>query len=294
MLELCKNDADLLSRSCFATSLYKNKECWRKNMKLKRLVALFAFVTLGTIAAGCGNKKAEVKTITVGTGTNYRPFVYQTKSGKDTGYEIAVLKAIDKKLPQYKFKVSHYDFTNLFPALKNKRIDILANQIESNSERRKLYQFSKEGYTNYDLHIVSLYGKYHALKDLKGKKVYAIPGGNAPLILENYIKAHPENKFKIVYGNWSDQLLYKSFKNKTVDATLGTKFSADFTNKQLGSHYVYSDKPVNTSSTYYLFRKKDPDSTKLNSQVSKALKQLKDDGTLKKLSVKYLGGDYTN
>ncbi|WP_461216042.1 type 2 periplasmic-binding domain-containing protein [Lacticaseibacillus sp. GG6-2] len=113
------------------------------------------------------------------------------------------------------------------------------------------------------------------------------------MILENYNKAHPENKFKIVYGNWSDQLLYKSFKNKTVDATLETKYTADFANKQLGSQYVYSAKPVNTSSTYYLFRKNDANETKLNDAVSKTLEQFKKDGTLVKLSEKYLGGDYT-
>ncbi|WP_461214612.1 transporter substrate-binding domain-containing protein [Lacticaseibacillus sp. GG6-2] len=130
-------------------------------MKFKRIVALAAVVAIGLIATGCGSKKAAVKTVTVGTGTNFRPFVYQDKHGNDTGYEIALIKAIDKKLPQYKFKISHYDFSNLFPALKNRRIDMVANQLESNAERRKLYQFSKVGYTNYDLHIVSLYGKYN-------------------------------------------------------------------------------------------------------------------------------------
>lgn len=239
------------------------------------------------------SSKSSVKTVTVGTSTNFRPFVYQTKSGKDTGYEIALINAIDQRLPQYKFKISHYDFTNLFPALKNHRIDMIANQLESNSQRRKQYAFSKTGYTNYDLHIQSLYGKYNSLADLKGKKVYAIPGGNAPLILERYNKEHPNNKFDIVYGNWSDQLLYKSFENKTVDATLNTKFTVAFNNKQLGSKYVYSSKSVNKSETYYLFRKNDANASKLNNAVSKVLKEFKKDGTLKKMSEKYLDGDYT-
>ena len=266
-------------------------------MKIKKFrlsLGIGALLLLSVLAAGCSStSKASVKTVTVGTSTNFRPFVYQTKSGKDTGYEIALIKAIDKKLPQYKFKISHYDFTNLFPALQNHRIDMIANQLESNSQRRQQYLFSKTGYTNYDLHIQSLYGKYNSLSDLAGKKVYAIAGGNAPVLLENYNKEHPNNKIKIVYGNWSDQLLYKSFKNKTVDATLNTEFTVNYTNKQLGSHYVYSSKPVSRSQTYYLFRKNDKNETKLNNSVSKVLKEFKKDGTLKKLSEKYLGGDYT-
>lgn len=237
------------------------------------------------------NKNA--KTIVIGTGANFRPFVYQDKEGNDTGYEIALLKAIDKELPQYRFKIDHYEFSNLFPALKNKKIDIIANQIEANADRRAQYAFSEVGYTNYDLHIQSLTGDYQSLEDLAGKKVYAIAGGNAPALLENFLQEHPDKKFEIVYGTWSDQLLLQNFKNGTVDATLNTEFIVHYTNQQLGSHYVASKKPVSQSSTYYLFRKNDKEAEQLNKAVSSVLKKFRENGRLKALSEKYLGGDFT-
>lgn len=275
-----------------------------KNWDRKKLLGLLLVLVIigGGLYYGLSNKSsshksaknnADAKTITIGTGSNFRPFVYQDKEGNDTGYEIALLQAIDDELPQYKFKIEHYEFSNLFPALKNKKIALVANQLESNAERRMDYAFSKVGYTNYDLHIQSLTGGYESLDDLKGKKVYAIAGGNAPALLEAYLKEHP-GAFKIVYGSWSDQVLLENFKNGTVDATLATNYTVDYTNKQLGSKYVASKKVINKSSTYYLFRKNDKEEAKLNNAVSKVLKKFKKDGTLKKLSKKYLGGDYTN
>lgn len=269
----------------------------RKFVGIGALVVIAAggYFALAGDKTGTAESKnnADAKTVTIGTGSNFRPFVYQDENGDNTGYEIELLKAIDDKLPQYKFKFEFYEFTNLFPALKNKKIDIIANQIKSNADRRKDYAFSEVGYTNYDLHIQSLTGGYESLADLKGKKVYAIAGGNAPALLEQYLKDHPENKFEIDYGSWSDQLLLQNFENKTVNATLNTEFTVNYTNKQLGSKYVASKNSVSKSSTYYLFRKNDADGAKLNKAVSKVLKEFKSDGTLKKLSEKYLGGDYT-
>lgn len=252
----------------------------------------FSLSSSDSKAEQAANNHKDAETIIVGTGANYRPFVYQDENGQDTGYEIALLKAIDEQLPQYKFQIEHFEFSNLFPALKNGKIDIIANQIESNEERRASYDFSSVGYTNYDLHIQSLTGGYESLDDLKGKKVYAIPGGNAPTLLENYLKEHP-NAFEIVYGNWSDQVLLQNFENGTVDATLATRYNVQFTNKQLGSKYQASKSPVSQSLTYYLFKKDDQKASQLNKDVSQVLEKFKKDGTLKKLSEEYLGGDFT-
>ncbi|MGT2907348.1 transporter substrate-binding domain-containing protein [Streptococcus dentiloxodontae] len=270
---------------------------WKKSLSGLAVLALiggglYYGLSGNSDSGGDDSNNADAKTIVIGTGSNFRPFVYQDDEGNDTGYEIALLKAIDKELPQYKFQIDHYEFSNLFPALENGKIDIVANQIESNDERRAEYDFSEVGYTNYDLHIQSLTGGYESLDDLQGKKVYAIAGGNAPALLEAYLKEHP-GAFEIVYGSWSDQVLLENFKNGTVDATLATKYTVNYTNKQLGSDYKASEAAVNQSSTYYLFRKDDKNEAALNKAVSKVLKQFKKDGTLKKLSEKYLGGDYT-
>ncbi|MBM7642671.1 transporter substrate-binding domain-containing protein [Streptococcus loxodontisalivarius] len=272
---------------------------WKKSLGSLAILALIGgglyYGLSSNSAAGDDNASndADAKTVVIGTGSNFRPFVYQDADGNDTGYEIALLKAIDDELPQYKFEIEHYEFSNLFPALENGKIDIIANQIETNEERRAEYDFSQVGYTNYDLHIQSLTGGYESLDDLKGKKVYAIAGGNAPAILEAYLEENP-GAFEIVYGSWSDQVLLENFKNGTVDATLATKYTVDYTNQQLGSDYQVSDTAVNESSTYYLFRKDDEDEDELNEAVSQVLKEFKEDGTLQKISEKYLGGDYTN
>jgi L-cystine transport system substrate-binding protein len=72
-----------------------------------------------------------------------------------------------------------------------------------------------------------------------------------------------------------------------------TSRDADKLNKNYGEGKdvikVIGD-PVQTSSTYFVFAK---GNTKLQVAVDGALKQLKENGTLAKISVDIIGGDYT-
>ena len=74
------------------------------------------------------------------------------------------------------------------------------------------------------------------------------------------------------------------------DATLAPEYSLDLWNDSFKKGLKGSDDPVNKSSSYILFNKS-ADKT-LMKRVNTAMKQLKDDGTFKKLSQKYYGADY--
>ena len=62
--------------------------------------------------AGCGKESAESgtkeaegkKTITVAHTNYYVPYDYVNEQGESDGFEVAVMKEIAKKLPQYEFK----------------------------------------------------------------------------------------------------------------------------------------------------------------------------------------------
>ena len=62
-------------------------------------------------------------------------------------------------------------------------------------------------------------------------------------------------------------------------------------NKTFGDKLKTVGTPISSSNTYYLYRKSD---TKLQEDIDKALKDMKADGTLAKISIQTLGGDYTH
>ncbi|MCY8360901.1 amino acid ABC transporter substrate-binding protein, partial [Bacillus inaquosorum] len=67
------------------------------------MVLLLSVVAL---LGGCGsetNNKTDrqVQTVIVGTGTDFPNIAFLNEKGDLTGYDIEVMKAIDKELPQY-------------------------------------------------------------------------------------------------------------------------------------------------------------------------------------------------
>lgn len=76
-----------------------------------------------------------------------------------------------------------------------------------------------------------------------------------------------------------------------VDATLGADFMLSLIDPQ-GTLQSVGD-ALEEADVQFVFRKDDPDEQKLADAVDGALKEIKADGTLSKLSVQWLGADYT-
>lgn len=59
----------------------------------------------------------KVQTITVGTGTQFPNVCFLDENGKLTGYDVELVKEIDKRLPGYKFKFKRWIFLTYSLAL---------------------------------------------------------------------------------------------------------------------------------------------------------------------------------
>lgn len=249
-----------------------------------------ALVSLGsTIALGASKPKA----IIIGTGNAFKPYCYLDENGRLAGYELEVLKEINKRLPQYKFEFQTYDFKNILLGLQAGKVDIAAHQYEKNPDREAKYLFAAESYTTFILRITVDQKRtdISSLKDLEGKKVQVSPGANAAYVLEQYNKANG-NKINLIYQDSSADpaLTIKNIVDGRIDAFISIKRIVESYNKAYGDKLKTVGEPIARSSTYYIYRKKD---SKLQSEIDKVLKALKTDGTLSKISIKVLGGDYT-
>lgn len=275
----------------------------------KRLLATALVAVAGvTLLAGCGKKSgsdaasasgsdsSKVTTVRVGTGNAYSPYCYLDANGKLAGYEYEVLKAVDSLLPQYKFTYQTSDFQNVLISLDAGKIDLAAHQYEWNKERDEKYLFGKETYTTYVTYIVVPGNNttIDSLDDLQGKTVKSSTGSNATYILQNYNKTHKDNPIKIEnVDNGTNEETYTGLTNGKWDATILTQRDVDTINKAYakGSDKLKTvGKAVQTSGTYFIFAKTN---TKLQTAVDGAVKKLKENGELAKISEKVLGGNYT-
>lgn len=270
------------------------------NKNLKKLSAL-AFSTVFAFSAlltGCGKADASeggVTKILVGTGNAYEPYCYLDEAGNLAGYEYEVLKAVDELLPQYEFEFQTSDFTSVAIALDAGKIDIAAHQYEYNEERASKYLFSEEAYTTFVTYIVvpTDNTSISSLDDLQGKTVLGGgKGSNTTYILENYNEEHKENPIKIVNaeGQTSEETI-QGLLSGAWDATVTTKRDVEKWNRIYGGDALkFVGEPVQSSSTYYLFAK---DNTELQQAVDGAVRDLKKSGKLAEISIKVIGGDYT-
>lgn len=84
------------------------KENGKRFVKKSAALALIGALSVSALTA-CGKSgdlgnsskgSSDVQKIIVGSGVNYNPYCYLDEDGNAVGYEYAVLKEIDKLLPQ--------------------------------------------------------------------------------------------------------------------------------------------------------------------------------------------------
>ncbi|MBB3129690.1 L-cystine transport system substrate-binding protein [Paenibacillus rhizosphaerae] len=275
---------------------------------MRKTLAVVAGIMLAGVIAGCGSgsKGGEtsadtaanaaaggaVKKIVVGTGTAFPKICFIDENGKLTGFDVELVREIDKRLPDYEFDIQTQEFSNLLLSLETKKIDFVAHEMEKNPERTEKYLFNKEPYAHWRNKIIVAKDNdsIHSLDDLKGKKVLTGATSAEAQILENYNKEH-DNAIQIVYQNGAANDTVNQITTGRVDATIGADFSLPLIDPQ-GKLKVTGD-DQSEHDILFVFRKDDPEEQKLADAVDGAIKELKQDGTLGKLSKEWLGSDFT-
>jgi len=104
--------------------------------------SLFSFSQAYAQEQNLQQRIANKGTIYVGTEGAYAPYTFHDKSGKLTGYDVEVTRAIGKELGvKVEFKETQWDA--MFAGLNSERFDMIANQIVlSTPERRAKYSIA--------------------------------------------------------------------------------------------------------------------------------------------------------
>ncbi|GIP50316.1 L-cystine-binding protein TcyK [Paenibacillus sp. J53TS2] len=275
---------------------------------MKRWLSAAVVLVLTGVLAGCGagssggteSKDAaasaasgEVKKIIVGTGTGFPKVCFIDENGKLTGFDVELVREIDNRLAEYEFEFQTQEFSNLLLSLETKKIDFVAHEMEKNPERTEKYLFNKEPYAHWRNKIIVAKDNdtIHSLDDLKGKKVLTGATSAEAQILENYNKEN-NNAIEIVYQSGAANDTVSQITSGRVDATLGADFSLSLIDPQ--GKLKTTGEDLSEADILFVFRKDDPEEQKLADAIDGAIKELKADGTLGKLSKEWLGEDFTS
>lgn len=274
----------------------------RTDLIMKKRISFYFLLTIimGVIALGCSSEEASkqasssdanVREISVGVGSNFEPYAYIDNDNQPAGYDVAVLKEINRRLPQYQFKYQSIELKNLLLSLDAKKIQIATQQFEKNPDREEKYLFTNEGFANYDKRLVIAKGRtdIKTIDDLVGKKVGCAQGSNTAAILEKYNQTH-QQKINIVYVQNASSAVYDDIVNGRLDAGVMTRKTFKRNQEAFGDGLdIVNDSLFSKSEAYFILSKNE---TQLRDDIDKVLKEMKEDGTLSKLSYEYTNSDY--
>ncbi|EIF2843786.1 amino acid ABC transporter substrate-binding protein [Vibrio parahaemolyticus] len=248
---------------------------------VKVAVAAIA-LSAATVQAAVDTAATEVK---VGMSGRYFPFTF-VKQDKLQGFEVDMWDEIGKR-NDYKIEYVTSNFSGLFGLLETGRIDTISNQITMTDERKAKYLFA-DPYVIDGAQITVRKGNdsIKGVDDLAGKTVAVNLGSNFEQLLRQYDKDGKINIKTYDTGIEHDVALGRA------DAFVMDRLSALELIKKTGLPLELAGEPFETIQNAWPFVNNEK-GQKLQAEVNKALAEVRADGTVEKISVKWFGADIT-
>ncbi|MFD1245269.1 transporter substrate-binding domain-containing protein [Paralysiella testudinis] len=223
-------------------------------------------------------------TITVGTEGTYAPFTYHDESGKLTGYDVEVTRAVAAKLGfTVDFKETQWDA--MLAGLKAGRFDVVANQVSLTTPERQATFDKSADYSYSGPMALNRVGEktFAGVADIKGQSA-------AQTLSSNYGEMAVANGAKVVPVDGMAQAL-TLVQQKRADLTLNDSLALlDYLKKnpQSGLQVAWrADSDGKLGAGFIVNKGND----KALAKISAAVEELRKDGTLKKLGEEFFGED---
>ncbi|GMA69804.1 amino acid ABC transporter substrate-binding protein [Leuconostoc litchii] len=238
----------------------------------------------------------KVRTINVAHTQNYVPYDY-VKDGVSQGYEVDVLKAVDKLLPDYKFKYHPTSDEDLLVGLDSGKYDVGVKGAWWTKERAKKYILPKQAVGASIIGITyrkdDNYKSFAEFAKKSGKLVPISPQNGQYAVVQAWNKEHPNEKIAL---KSADQFTVGDAYNWVLEGRYDAYFDVkvNYQNsvvKSNGAYHSSADKlayvPYKGIKTYPIISRSNSDNTNFSKEYDQAIKKLQKNGTLEKLSQKY-------
>ncbi|MCG6274380.1 amino acid ABC transporter substrate-binding protein [Vibrio vulnificus] len=223
--------------------------------------------------------------VKVGMSGRYFPFTF-VKQDQLQGFEVDMWDEIGKR-NGYKVEYVTANFSGLFGLLETGRIDTISNQITMTDARKAKYLFA-DPYVVDGAQITVRKGNdsIKGVADLAGKTVAVNLGSNFEQLLRDYDKDGKINIKTYDTGIEHDVALGRS------DAFVMDRLSALELIKKTGLPLQLAGEPFETIANAWPFVNNER-GVKLQGEVNKALAEMRADGTVEQISIKWFGADIT-
>ena len=180
--------------------------------KIGKLLVTGILVGALAVTAGCGSKDKSAnqagdggkKVITVAHTNYYVPYDFVNEKGESDGFEVAVLKEVAKKLPQYDFKLVPTSDDDLLIGVESGKYTVGTKGIWITEPRKKKYIFPKNNIGASVIGLIVRKENTDKIKDLasfadfSGKLVPIASQDARYSVIDDFNKENPDHQIKLV------------------------------------------------------------------------------------------------
>ena len=259
------------------------------------------------VTAGCGSdgkdKSAEQgsdgkKVITVAHTNYYVPYDFVNEKGESDGFEVAVMKEVAKKLPQYEFKFVPTSDDDLLIGVESGKYTVGTKGVWITEARKKKYVFPENNIGASIIGIVIRKENADKIKDLpsfadfSGKLVPIAPQNAQYNVIDEYNKENPDHQVKLTSSEaFQVADAYSWVLEGRYDAYLDIELSyKNNIQKDDAPYHQFNDKLTYIRykgiPTYPIFNK---DEQAFAAEYDKAITELRREGKIAELEQQYFG-----
>ena len=262
-------------------------------------LAIAGGLTIALATAGVSHAQtsgSSVRTIKIATAAESKPLSWGAIGVEPQGYEPEVLKAINAKLPQYKFEMEGAADIAQETGLVTGKYDMATGGYFKAPAREKQFLIPA---SPLGASLMKIYSRKDSniagMKDLVGKQIVPVTaGGGVYRFVTQWQQENPGYKIDITASSagipYPDRL--KEVQNGKYDALILPSNLGQQTVIENQKLDIKASEPVSINNTYILIHRSEENKV-LADDISRVLKELKDDGTLGKVSQKWFGEDIT-
>lgn len=251
---------------------------------------LIAGITILGLSLGASSASAAT-TVSVAAPNGNSPYIINSNRSAG-GYYGALIKRIDKDLPQYKFKTTFTSQNAVFAGLQSGKYDLAMSNFWYNKQRFHNYYHTRSNGLD-SLRLVERKNgkKANSLSQVAKKKLSVVPVSTSDArysLLENYNKQHPNNKLSLkgIGDQTTGDALKQVASGKYDIAVYPYAAYKSVQTTKAGKNLTVS-KSIGLESSYFLLHK-NAQNKKVTTALNGELAKLQKDGYLQKLTNKYL------
>jgi cystine transport system substrate-binding protein len=259
----------------------------------RRVILAATALMLVMVLAACGKSSSTTPNtsntiaagkLTIGLEGTYAPYSYR-QNGKLTGFDVDVATAVAKKLNlKPVFVQSKWD--SLIAGLDVNKYDVVFNDVVTTPQRRASYSFTKPYMYSKSVLVIKKGSPITSADQIKGKKTAETASsnngtdaktlGSIVVPVPGFAEALDLVQSGQVVGALNSREAFLTYKKENPNTNLT---------------YISAGPQIPIQKIAGILSKKN---TKLTDKIDKALIDLREDGTLEKLSQKYFNGDVTS